>query len=169
MGNYDSFLASFTSNGIRLGASYFGGSEGEWAYSVATDASGNVYMPGFTYSTSGITSGGFQNTYGGGTYDGFLVKFSSSALVSLEENENQISINIFPNPFSTETTLQINENLNDATLMIYNILGQIVIMTGNLNGNEVKLFRDNLQKGIYFLRLTQGNRIITTEKIIIAD
>jgi hypothetical protein len=35
-------------------------------YSCTTDASGNVYLTGYTASASGITYGGQQNTYGGG-------------------------------------------------------------------------------------------------------
>src|SRR5690349_10659143 len=57
----------------RLWATYYGGSGDDRAYSVATDASGNVYIAAQT-SSAGIASGGFQNTYGG-AYDALLVKF----------------------------------------------------------------------------------------------
>ena len=49
--------------------------------SCATDASGNVYLAGYTDSTTGIaTTGAHQTTYGGGVYDAFLVKFNSSGV-----------------------------------------------------------------------------------------
>ena len=76
-GNYDAFLVTFSPSGNRLGATYFGGTNGEWAYSPAIDASGMIYLPGFTFSTSGMASGGFQNTFAGGTYDAYLAKFTS--------------------------------------------------------------------------------------------
>ena len=66
------------SQGTRIWATYYGGPGQDGSYSVATDISGNVYIGGYTTSASGIASGGFQNTYGGGTYDAFLVKLSST-------------------------------------------------------------------------------------------
>ena len=59
-------------------ATYYGGGGAELAYSCAVDASGNIYLAGYTSSTSAIASGGHQNTYGGGNYDAFLVKFDGN-------------------------------------------------------------------------------------------
>ncbi|NVK62990.1 MAG: SBBP repeat-containing protein, partial [Flavobacteriales bacterium] len=78
-GNYDAFLVTFSPSGSRHCATYYGGTGGEWVYAPAIDPFGNIYLSGFTFSTSGITSGGFQNTFAGGTYDAFLVKFTSCA------------------------------------------------------------------------------------------
>lgn len=77
-GGDDAFLVKFSPSGARLWGTYYGGPNYDRAESVIADASGSVYIAGRTQSTSGIASGGFQNTYGGGTYDAFLVKFSSS-------------------------------------------------------------------------------------------
>ncbi len=78
----DAFLVKFGTGGGRVWATYYGGTDGDMAKALATDASGNVYMAGATASTSGIASGGFQNTFGGNNppfdlYDAFLVKFDS--------------------------------------------------------------------------------------------
>lgn len=59
----------------RLWATYYGGTNEDKGYNIATDIEGNVYLAGYTENTSGISSGGFQNIYGGGNYDAFLVKF----------------------------------------------------------------------------------------------
>ncbi|MFH1004504.1 MAG: SBBP repeat-containing protein, partial [Bacteroidota bacterium] len=77
-GYSDTFLVKFDANGNRLWATYYGGTNGDYGTSVTTDASGNVYMAGYTSSASGIASGGFQNTYGGGNDDAFLVKFDAN-------------------------------------------------------------------------------------------
>ncbi len=78
-GQYDAFLVKFDAVGNRLWATYYGGPSVEAGRCVATDTSGNVYLAGETFSTSGIASGGFQNTYSGGSSFGdvFLVKFDS--------------------------------------------------------------------------------------------
>jgi hypothetical protein len=73
----DAFLVKFDSLGNRLWATYFGGENVDWSTGVATDSIGNVYMVGSTYSTSGIASGGFQNTLGGYS-DTFLSKFNTA-------------------------------------------------------------------------------------------
>ncbi len=76
----DAFLVKFNTNGIRQWATYYGGSSTDVSASCAVDGSGNVYIAGFTNSTSNIASGGHQNTFGGGTYGGFLVKFNTNGV-----------------------------------------------------------------------------------------
>ncbi|MFP9097879.1 SBBP repeat-containing protein [Flavobacterium sp. RHBU_24] len=75
---HDAFLAKFTTDGALSWGTYYGGSGYEESYANTVDISGNIYLSGVTGSTSGIASGGFQNTYGGGEYDAFIVKFNTS-------------------------------------------------------------------------------------------
>ena len=65
-GSSDLLLVKFNAAGVRQWATYYGGPGEEGAMSCTTDAAGNVYLTGFGSSTTGIASGGFQNTYGGG-------------------------------------------------------------------------------------------------------
>ncbi len=74
----EAYLVKFDSFGNRLWATYYGGNSVDAAHSCAVDPFGNVYMTGATSSTNNIASGGFQNTFAGGIYDVFLVKFNSS-------------------------------------------------------------------------------------------
>ena len=39
----------------------------------------------------------------------------------------------------------------------------------NIIGNEVKIFKDNLTNGIYFIYITEENKTIATDKLIIYD
>jgi hypothetical protein len=82
-GNYDVFLAKFSSSGTLSWATYYGGSDFDLGYGVAMDGSGNVFITGYTHSTSGIATSGAYKTSGGGAYeDAFLAKFSSSGSLS---------------------------------------------------------------------------------------
>ncbi len=79
-----SFLLSFLfsvcmfAQDKRLWGTYYGSTATDFGYSVATDASGNVYMTGYTNDNSGkFGSGGFQNSSGGGN-DAYLVKFDAN-------------------------------------------------------------------------------------------
>ncbi len=79
-GAVDAFLVKFDADGNRLWATYYGGGDGigTTGSSVATDAAGNVYLAGTTVDNIGIASGGFQNVYGGGEDDVYLVKFNGA-------------------------------------------------------------------------------------------
>ncbi len=90
-------------------------------------------------------------------------------VTNINENTEQLSISIYPNPFSTSTTLQTNYNLKGATLTIYNTLGQTVKQIENVSEQTILLNRENLISGIYFIRLTQGNKVIVSDKLIIRD
>jgi gliding motility-associated-like protein len=67
---------------VRQWATYFGGEQVETQYDgdVETDANGNVFISGYTTSTSNIaTAGSYQSTYNGQDgYSGYLAKFSSN-------------------------------------------------------------------------------------------
>lgn len=79
-GTSDAFVVKFNGSGTRLWGTYYGGSGVDLGFSSSTDASNNVYLAGSTTSTIGsvIASPGSQQiNYGGGSQDGFLVKFNS--------------------------------------------------------------------------------------------
>jgi hypothetical protein len=82
-GTLDAFLVKFNSSGVRQWATYYGGTGTEYGYACATDGQGNVYLAGITTSSTGIASGGHQNTFAGPPYidgDAFIVKFDGSGV-----------------------------------------------------------------------------------------
>jgi len=87
--------------------------------------------------------------------------------ISLINHSSKISI--YPNPFSSTTTLETDNFLKDAILTVYNLYGQQVKQIKNISGLTITLHLDNLPSGLYFVRLTEENKIIATKKIIIAD
>ncbi len=77
-GSTDAFIVKFGPTGNRLWGSYYGGSNADMAYGIATDTACNVLLAGYTQSTTGIaSSGAFDTTYAGNN-DAFLVKFNSN-------------------------------------------------------------------------------------------
>lgn len=60
----------------RVWGTYYGGSDEEWAYGLARDDDGNIYMGGATASVNDIATPGAQDESFGGTYDALLVKFT---------------------------------------------------------------------------------------------
>ncbi len=75
----DVFLAKFNADGRLSWGTYFGGPDNENGGLIATDRDCNIYMVGYTKSTSVIaTPGSFKPTFSDKTEDAFLVKFDSS-------------------------------------------------------------------------------------------
>ncbi|MEZ4942357.1 MAG: gliding motility-associated C-terminal domain-containing protein [Saprospiraceae bacterium] len=78
-GNGDAFLVQFDAAGVRQWGTYYGGSEDEYCFSVATDGLGHVYLAGDTGSSDGIAFDGYQDNYGG-KGDAFLVQFDAAGV-----------------------------------------------------------------------------------------
>jgi hypothetical protein len=77
-GNYDAFIAKFDADGQRLWSTYFGGSQSEFGNGIAIDENGSLAIIGTTSSQSNIATNGANTIYGGGTYDAFIAKFTST-------------------------------------------------------------------------------------------
>ena len=115
----------------------------------------------------------FYGVYHGGnpnpTIDCLLpVTFIINATTGMEPLYNQDSFSIFPNPFSSATTLQAIKNFKDATMTIYNLAGEKVKQIKNISGEKIILQRDNLPGGLYFIRVMQDHKTIVFNKLIIS-
>lgn len=78
-------------------------------------------------------------------------------------------ITLYPNPLtSDEATLSTNVPLDNATLTIYNSIGQKVKEKLNIVNQSITINRDNLSNGLYYVVLSQGNTMIANKKLIIA-
>jgi hypothetical protein len=79
-GYNDAFLVKFDSNGLRQWGTYYGGSLADEGNSCAIDALGNIYMTGFTQSSTGIATAGAVKIVISGVNDAYLVKFDSNGV-----------------------------------------------------------------------------------------
>lgn len=72
------FLSKWNTSGNLLWTTHYGG----WGTDVDCDLSGNVYLSGFTTSTTNIATVGAHQSSGGGSgnADAFLAKFNSSGV-----------------------------------------------------------------------------------------
>jgi hypothetical protein len=80
-GTYDGFFAKLDSLGRRVFGTYFGGNANEYLYDLKFDAEWNIVIGGYTSSNSNATLGTvYQSAYGGGAYDGYVIKFDSAGV-----------------------------------------------------------------------------------------
>lgn len=84
-GTVDTVAAKLNSTGTAmLWSTYLGGNDEDQAFGAVADASGNLYMAGFTATSAfpGTGSSAIQSTYGGG-YDAYVFKIANGASPSL--------------------------------------------------------------------------------------
>jgi hypothetical protein len=89
--------------------------------------------------------------------------------VSTNEIAANTNIYIAPNPFFREATLHTNQVLNNAILTLYNSTGQYITKIVNINQESITIPRGELQSGLYYWQLTEGNKIIAADKLLITD
>lgn len=108
----DVYLAKFDALGQRIWATYYGETGYEEWPTCTCDNFGNVYLTGITSSKNSAvmtTPGAYQNTYGGGGYDGFIAKFDRCISVAPLNTTDSTGLVICN---GKSTTLTVSPNCN---------------------------------------------------------
>jgi len=89
------------------------------------------------------------------------------AVPSINGVNTDEAITVYPNPFSTYTTIVINDRsqINNCEFRMYNVLGEEVICT-TLIKQVTNLQTNSLPPGVYFYQLVSGNELIQSGKIV---
>ncbi|MEM7086253.1 MAG: T9SS type A sorting domain-containing protein [Bacteroidota bacterium] len=74
---------------------------------------------------------------------------------------------IYPNPSSTSITIQSNIPLNNASISIYSISGQVLVKTENAIGNQTIISTKELNEGFYLVSVIFENDQSEVRKLII--
>jgi photosystem II stability/assembly factor-like uncharacterized protein len=105
------------------------------------------------------------NNYGYAVGDnGKILKYNSNLQTNIFDNE---SFSIYPNP--TNNQININSKSKILEIEIYNSMGQNVRNIKNCDTKTVTFEKENLSNGIYYLKITSENKIISTKKLIITN
>jgi hypothetical protein len=80
-GTYDAAILKFNNAGVRQWATFYGGLNFDYANAIDSDANGNIYITGYTNSSSFPTVNPIQATKNT-SYDAFVMKIDSTASVS---------------------------------------------------------------------------------------
>jgi hypothetical protein len=94
--------------------------------------------------------------------DNFTMQLPESVNSVAENNEMQI----FPNPFTSQTTLSFDEEQKNTTVQITDVLGK-TILQGTINGRLYVIDMSEKAKGVYFVRIMDEKRKVVNKKIII--
>jgi hypothetical protein len=82
-----------------------------------------------------------------------------------QQEEKRLTASMYPNPVADLLTVELSENVTKATVEIMDLSGRVV-MTSDINAGYRGRFNvDQLDKGIYLVKISSGNKA-ALEKII---
>jgi uncharacterized delta-60 repeat protein len=138
---------------------------------MVTTPIGSNYSSAFSLSIqtdSKIVLGGYA--YNGSKTNMALVRYNADSISDISEiTGNRRVIRIYPNPFNASATIQFNALIHNAEITIYNVFGQELKKISNISEHEIQISRNNLPSGMYFLQLTEGNKITAIDKLVINE
>ena len=137
-----------------LWAKSAGGSTSDEPYAVATDASGNVYIAGYFWSSS-ITFGSFTLTNSGTAYDLFLVKYDNAGNVLWAKSVGQG--NGLDVAFSVTTDAAGSIYLAGYFTSSYLVFGADTITNSNAGASDLFLVKYNNTGNVLWAKSAGGN------------
>lgn len=102
-------------------------------------------------------------------YDFISPYYANLVSVGSPRQVEDIYTSIYPNPFKVQTEISFSKNLNNAVLEIYTTYGQMVKKILNVTGQHMILNCSNLLAGVYFVRIIENQKMISTQKIVVID
>ena len=127
---------------------------------VTTNFGGEDAAISIKLQTNGkIVVAGFSN-------DDFAVaRYINGTLSTNDFATSNNDITIFPNPVVSSTTINTKQIMNNASLRIYNSIGQCIKEMHSIYGDSVEIYLENATSGMYFISI-ENEGITTTQKII---
>jgi alpha-amylase len=76
---------------------------------------------------------------------------------------------IYPNPLTTSSILEFNDNLATHNVAIIDLTGKMVRIYKDCSVKALEINRENLKKGIYFVRVSNHERWLCTLRLVISN
>lgn len=105
-----------------------------------------------------------QNHGTPGEQNGYVVS------VPMQKKEEKLSFTIYPNPMQQKATLRITSGkvISNGVVEIANIFGQVIEKIQLNNTSSVSISRNNLQTGIYFVKVfDKDNDVVVSQKLMV--
>ena len=166
--SYTAYVAKYNPSGVvqwvKTTNVNSGGSVGE---AMACTPGGDCFLTGGIVYTVGFDNS-FVSTASFIT-DLVFARLGNSSITSVEHNESLGNITVYPNPFSSSSTIRLNDPVTSAEVTIYDLYGQKIRTIKNISGQEINIGRENLPGGVYFINVMENDKIIATNKLVITD
>lgn len=89
-----------------------------------------------------------------------------STTLANENDTDKLVFNAYPNPFTSQITLTCKTGLQNGTFELYDLSGQLVSAMTKISGSDIQIPRGQLISGLYVYRITDGEKLIGSGKII---
>jgi len=97
----------------------------------------------------------------------FSICIESCGTVGINEPKNTLEeVIVYPNPFTTETSITFGEQQTNTTVKISDLMGN-EIRTINFTGLILRIEKAEMKSGIYFVHTTDNQKRVKIKKIII--
>lgn len=135
----------------------------DWQLVNITNITSDYYVSSFRYKIV------FENNSGNNIYVDYINMYPQS-MTGIEENQNNNSISLYPNPTNENFTLTVNVDVASTYyITIFDALGNSVenIFSGDLSAglSSFEYSAANLAAGIYVIRI-EGDELVKTVKLI---
>jgi len=161
LGDCNVFVQKLDASGNFLWAKSFGDWFDDYGYSIAVDASGNVYTTGFFKLEVDFDPGaGTANLTSVGDADVFIQKLGSG-VAGIVDMGKGIHIKAYPNPSKGLVKLTFEQTLNKIEIMLTDLQGKVVF-TKRLDATANEEINIDGSAGIYFLSIKtpQGQSVV---------
>lgn len=125
-------------------------------------------IPANLYNTSALTGGTLTPLTTNLGIMGIEAVFQGSCIGlginSVSSTENNLTV--YPNPAATTVYVKLNSVTDNAFVTVYNAIGQIVLERTEISNNMAEINVNNLPKGVYILKTTNGKETSTTKFVV---
>jgi hypothetical protein len=169
-GNDDIFILKLNASGNYVWHQKIGGTTWDSGKSIFVDNLDNIYTTGYFKFTADFDPGTAvvnMTTSNAGNGDVFISKLSQrTTAVNLLGKDNSAEMNVYPNPFTSQTNIVFSEVQRNSTIRIVDILGK-EISSIHFSGDRLTLEKGNMKKGIYFIQAIDVAHNISIQKLIL--
>lgn len=99
-----------------------------------------------------------------------IVTIKYDSPVGINELDKSISkIDVYPNPFSTNTSITLNSEwlTQNTSILVIDAFGKTLKTVNSIQTKEFELNREGLSNGFYIFKIQQGSKVVATGKLVI--
>ncbi|MGN6566456.1 MAG: T9SS type A sorting domain-containing protein [Flavipsychrobacter sp.] len=97
----------------------------------------------------------------------YVDDFVFNPISNVPDVSKTTAIHLYPDPVTTTATLELDDNVAlPCAMQVYDIAGRKIMQQDNINTKKVNINRCSLEKGVYFLQLTDKKSARYTTRFV---